>query len=171
MIEEAKIISQPYSGEFEERVYDIESVWNSQDWSWVKFINDDYSEWCGQFRGFPRQVAVSKKYNTILILTSDYLFQLDRLFGDIIETERMPLYHSLTVAPNGEYIIADYYRIEKISNNINLKVEIESPVPMDMIEFGNWSGNTLKITCNEFMNWDRHLIIEYNCETDKIEIK
>ena len=171
MIEEAKIISQPYSGEFEERVYDIESVWNSQDWSWVKFINDDYLEWCGQFRGFPRQVAVSKRYNTVLILTSDYLFQLDRLSGNIIENERMPLYRSLTVAPNGEYLIADYYRIEKISNNINLKIEIKCPVPMDMIEFGNWTGNTLTITCDEFMNWDRHLIMEYNCDTDKIEIK
>ena len=170
MIEEAKIINQPYSGEFEEKIYDIESVWNSQYWSWIKFINDDYSEWCGQFRGFPKEVAVSKKYNTVLVLTSDYLFQLDRLSGDIIESERMPPFNSLTVSPNGEYIIADYYNIERISSSISRRVKIKSPIEMDMIEFGNWSGNILKIICDEFMNWDRHLIMEYNCETDKLEI-
>jgi hypothetical protein len=171
MIEETKIINQPYSGEFEERIYDNESAWNSANWSWVKFVNDDYSEWCGQFRGSPRQVALSKKYNTVLVLTSDYLFQLDRMSGDLIEIEEMPSYHSLTVTPNGDYLAADYYHIEKISNNINLKTEIKSPIQMDMIKFGIWDRNRLKITCDEFTNWDRHLIMEYDCNTDKIEIK
>jgi hypothetical protein len=171
MIEEAKIIDQPYSGEFEERIYDNESVWNSSNWSWIKFVNDDYTEWCGQFRGSPRQVALSKKYNTVLVLTSDYMFQLDRLSGNIMEIEGTPQYHNLTVSPNGEYLIADYYRIEKISKNICLKVEIKSPVQMDNIKFGSWSEDILEITCDEFMNWDRHLIMEYNCNTNKIEMK
>ena len=171
MIEEAKIIDQSYSGEFEERIYDNESVWNSSNWSWIKFVNDDYTEWCGQFRGLLRQVALSKKHNTVLVLTSDYLFQLDRLSGNIMEIESTPQYHNLTVSPNGEYLIADYYRIEKISKSISLKVEIKSPVQMDDIKFGGWSEDILKITCDEFMNWDRHLIMEYNCNTDKIEVK
>jgi len=171
MIEEAKIINQPISGEFEERIYDNESVWNSSNWSWIKFVNDDYTEWSGQFRGSTRQVAISKKYNTVLVLTSDYLFQLDRLSGNIIEIERNLQYHNLTVSPDGEYLIADYYRIEKISNSIGLKAEIKSPVQMDDVKFGGWSEDILKITCEEFMNWDRHLILEYNCNTDKIEIK
>jgi len=171
MIEEAKIIDQPYSGEFEERIYDNESVWNSPNWSWIKFVNDDYTEWCGQFRGSPRQVALSKKYNTVLVLTSDYLFQLNRLSGNLTEIESMPLHHNLTVAPNGEYLIADYYRIEKIQNSISLKMEIKSPIPMDTIEFGGWNDDKLIITCREFENWDRHLTMEYDCNTDKIAVK
>ncbi len=172
MIEEAKIISQPYSGEFEERIYDNKCAWNSLDWSWIKFVNDDYTEWVGQFRGFPKQVALSKKYNTILVLTSDCLFQLDRLSGNLTEIEsHLSQYHNLTVTPNGEYVIAGYYHIEKILNNINQKMEIKSPVQMDMIEFGDWIDDKLLITCDEFLNWDRHLTMEYDCNTDKIEIK
>lgn len=74
MIIDAEIMGQPY---------DILSKWNSPKWTWVKFINDDFSEWCGEFRGEPRGVALSKKYNQILILTSDYLYQLDCLNGVI----------------------------------------------------------------------------------------
>ena len=60
MINEAELINQPYSGQYEERIYDIPSTWNSQRWTWVEFFNDDFSEWCGVFRGSPRYVAISK---------------------------------------------------------------------------------------------------------------
>ena len=33
-------ISQPYSGEYEEIIFDIESNWNSSDWSWIRFEED-----------------------------------------------------------------------------------------------------------------------------------
>ena len=32
----AEIINQPYSGKFEERIYDVESVWNPQSWTCIK---------------------------------------------------------------------------------------------------------------------------------------
>lgn len=107
MIIEAEIISQPYSGEFTERIYDNESAWNSQSWTFIKFTNDDYTEWCGQFRGFPRQVSVSTISNLILVLTSNYLYQLDRETGNLLELEDQPQYQILTVAPNGNFILAD----------------------------------------------------------------
>lgn len=47
---DCQIVSQPYSGEFHERIYDHQSPWNSQKWSWIKFTEEDYSEWIGQFR-------------------------------------------------------------------------------------------------------------------------
>jgi hypothetical protein len=87
MIVEAEIINQPYSGQFKERIYDIPSRWNSQDWTWVKFTDADFAEWCGEFRGFARGVVVSTKYNSVLVLTSDYLSQLNCNSGDIIEYE------------------------------------------------------------------------------------
>ncbi|WP_219847903.1 hypothetical protein [Sphingobacterium gobiense] len=81
MIIEVEIINQPYSGEYAERIYDNEGVWNSQGWTFVKFTNEDYSEWCGQFRGFPGKAVISTINNIILVLTSDYLYQLETETG------------------------------------------------------------------------------------------
>ena len=171
MIDKAEIISQPLSGQFTERIYDNQSAWNSQSWTWVKFTNIDLTEWCGQFRGFPRQVAVSKIYNSILVLTSDYLFHLDSFTANIVEFEDQPQFHNLTGTPNGDFIIADYYNIEKITSTIKSKIQIDSPINMDSITFKNWTNNQLEFTCDEFLNWDRHLIMELDCETDEIKIK
>ncbi|MEO1548261.1 MAG: hypothetical protein AAFU74_16070, partial [Bacteroidota bacterium] len=106
MIAELDIINQPYSGELEERIYDNQSHWNSQSWTYIKFINQDYSEWCGVFRGSPRKAEISKSKNEILILTSDYLWKLNTKNGDILEMEDQPQYQNLTVAPNGDFIVA-----------------------------------------------------------------
>lgn len=170
-IEKSEIINQPYSGQFPERIYDIESPWNSQNWTWIKFTNEDSTEWCGQFRGHPRQVVISKNHNIVLVLTSDYLFQLDSLTGDIMELEDQPQYQDLILIPNGDFLIADYYTIERITNKIIEKEIIKSPIQMDTIKFKHWQNNKLEFTCNEFANWDRQLILEFDSETNKIEIK
>jgi hypothetical protein len=171
MIIEAEMISQPYSGEYTERIYDNESEWNSQSWTFIKFINDDYSEWCGQFRGFPRQVAISTLKNIVLVLTSDYLYQLDRETGNLTDLEDQPQYHNLTTTPKGDFILADYYNFEKVTTSIKQKTSIESPIQMDIIEFKKWYNSKLEFTCDEFLNWDRHLTMTYDSETNKIEIK
>lgn len=171
MIIEAEIISQPYSGEYSERIFDNESVWNSQSWTFVKFTNDDYSDWCGQFRGFPRQIAISSIQNIVLVLTSDYLYQLDRESGNLTNLEDQPQYQNLTVTPNGDFILADNYNLEKVSTTIKHKEPIESPIKMDFIEFENWENTTLEFNCDEFLNWDRHLTMIYDSETNKIEIR
>lgn len=171
MIIEAKIISQAYSGEYTERIYDNESAWNSQSWTFIKFTNVDYSEWCGQFRGFPRKVAISTTNNIVLVLTSDYLYQLDRATGNLTDLEDQPQYQNLTIAPNGDFILADYYNFEKVTTSIRQKTSIESPIQMDIIEFKYWANSKLEFTCDEFLNWDRHLIMTYDSQTNKIEIK
>jgi hypothetical protein len=171
MIYKAEIINQPYSGEFEERIYDNQSVWNSQNWTWVKFTDLERSEWVGQFRGHPRHVAISVFLKTVVVLTSDYVFRLDIASGDKIEIEDQPSYQNLTVAPSGELIFADYYQIELMDSTLkNMKV-IESPIKMDMIEFKNWDGNNLEFTCDEFLNWDRHLNMILDSSQWKIKIK
>lgn len=171
MIIEAQIISQPYSGEYSEKIYYNESAWNSQSWTFIKFTNDDYSEWCGQFRGFPRQVAISTRHNIVLVLTSDYLFQIDRETRNLTNLEDQPQYQNLTVAPNGDFILADYYNFEKVTSDIKHKEPIESSIQMDMIELKNLGNSKLEFTCDEFLNWERHLTMTYNSETNKIEIK
>ena len=171
MIESVDIINRPYSGEFEERIYDHQSSWNSQSWTYIKFINQDYSEWCGVFRGSPRKAEVSKSKNEILILTSDYLWKIDTKNGDILEMEDQPQYQNLTVAPNGDFIVADYYNISRINGQLKDSKDLQSPVKMDMIKFINWEKEKLIIECDEFMNWERHLTLELNSLYWTIEIK
>jgi hypothetical protein len=171
MIIHAEIISQPCSGECKERIYDIESSWNSQSWTFIKFIEDDYTEWCGQFRGAPNSVQISNKHQLILILTSDYLFQLNSKTADIIEFEDQPQYQNLILTPDENFLIADYMNIEKITNCIKDKKLIKSPIEMDFIEFKVWNENILEFTCDEFVYWDKHYLMTYNNITEIIEIK
>ncbi len=171
MIIDAEIINQPYSGIYTERIYDNQSAWNSQSWTFIKFSNEDYTEWVGHFRGFPREVSVSTSINIVLVLTSDYLFELDRKTGSLLELESQPQYHNLTVSPYGDFILADYYNIEIVRKTIKNKELIESPIEMDMIEFQKWNNGKLDFSCDECLNWDRHLIMSYDYETNKIEIK
>lgn len=171
MIIKVEIISQPYSGEFKERIYDIESPWNSQNWSFIKFTEDDYTDWCGQFRGFPLNAQVSLKNKLALILTSDYLFELDVETSDVIDFEDRPQYKSLSLTPNDDFLIADYMNVEKITSNIKEKRLIESPLEMDFSVFKNWSNNILEFTCDQFTQWDKHYLMEYNDSTETINIK
>lgn len=171
MIIDVEIMSQPLAGEYEERIYDISSQWNSQKWTWVKFTNDDFSEWCGEFRGEPKGVALSKKYNQILILTSDYLYQLDCLNEEIREYKEQPQYQNLTVTPSGDFIVADYYDIELIKTTIRDTKLLDSPIKMDMIKFCKWNNNKLLIVCEEFLNWGNSVVLELDGDTFKITKK
>jgi hypothetical protein len=145
MIIDVKIMNQPIAGKYKERIYDISSQWNSQKWTWIRFMNDDFSECYGEFRGEPRGAALSKKYNTILILTSDYLYLIDCLNGEIIEYEEQPQYLNLTVTPSGDFIVSDYYNIELIRTTIKDTELLDSPIKMDMIKFCEWNENKLLI--------------------------
>jgi hypothetical protein len=171
MIIEGDIINQPYSGDFDERIYDNENPWNSQGWTWIKFIKEDLTEWVGQFRGHPRQIATSNKLGQTIVLTSDYVFRLDNKTADVIEIESQPQYHSLTTAPDGTFVFADYYNIERFSDALKTMRKIETPIEMDMIKFMGWVEDKLLFTCDEFMNWDRHLTMELDSKTWTIEIR
>lgn len=171
MIVKAEIVSQPYSGEYDERIYDIPNPWNSPKWTWVKFQNEDFIDWCGEFRGEHRNVAISEKYNIVLVLTSDYLYKLDRLNGGLINHKYQPQYHNLTVTPDGEIIVADYYSINLLEPTLEGMKEIESPIKMDMIKFHGWLNKKLLISCDVFLNWSKHAELELDGETLEITIK
>ena len=145
MIIKAEIISQPYSGIFKEKVYDIENSSNSQDWTFIKFTENDYSEWCGQFRGFPKSVQISKKHHIILVLTSDYLFQIDSQTAELKFFENKHQYQSLIVTPSDNFLIADYMNIEKISDSIRNK-DIRQTNKASLDFFKNNGFDIYKIT-------------------------
>lgn len=170
MITKAEITNQPLSGGYKERIYDISSPWNSQSWTWIKFTCEDLSEWYGSFRGLQRVVEVSKKYNLVLVLTSDYLFKLDCFSGKLIEYESQPQYQSLTVTSSGDFIVADYYDIEIINSTLEDKKLVYSPIKMDKIKFHGWINNKLIITCDEFLNSNNHVKLELDGKTLELTV-
>lgn len=170
MIIKGEIINQTYSGVYKERIYDNQSVWNSSNWTTIKFTNDDYYEWCGIFRGFPCEIKISEKLKSILVLTSDYLYQLEIENGNLVELEKEIIYNNLTVAPSGEFILEDCYNIFKIEKNIQDKTKLESPFEMDLIEFKYWKGKKLNFICEEFTVWNGNLEMELDSENWKINI-
>ena len=166
-----EIINQPYSGEFKERIYDIESPWNSQSWTWIKFTDENLNQTVGQFRGTPKEVKYSKSLNEIIVLTSDYVFRLNASDLNIIETESQPEYQDVEVSPNGIFFFHNYYEIEKMNNSLSDMIEIESPFKMDDIRFKKWNGKNLEFECEEFTNWSRNEIMELDTTDWKIKIK
>ncbi len=174
MILDAQIITRPISGEFSEVIYDsdINSVSQSQIWTWIKFTDENYEYWCGQFRGAPISITKSTKKNVLLILTSNYLFLFDLITAKLIKVVEDHGYQNLTSTPDGNFIVSTYYNIYKINNNdIENPVEILSPIQLDMIKFGKWNDGKLSFSCDEFINWDRHLEMTYDYNSNLIEIQ
>ncbi|EMO55170.1 hypothetical protein [Leptospira noguchii] len=170
MITAVEIIHQPRSGKYKERIYENNSVWSSADWSWIKFTNDDYQEWCGHFRGAPYGAEISAYRKEVLILTSDFLFLLDSKNGNVIEELESRGLRCLTLSPNGDFIVADYYQIQRLKNGLTNMECINSPIKMDSIVFKNWDNDSLIITCEEFANWDRKLEMQLDPKTWEMRI-
>ncbi|MFD1030780.1 hypothetical protein [Metaplanococcus flavidus] len=171
MIIDAQINDQPFSGDYLERIYDIPSPWNTQGWTWIKFTEEDLTEWYGNFRGFPHSVASSVKHQLILVLTSDYLFKINRSSGELLGYEPQSDYRCLTASPAGDFIVADYYNIYLLHPDLQSVTSIPSPVELDMIEFKGWKGNKLQINCIEFLSEDIPLALELDGERLEISVR
>lgn len=170
MIYSAEHIEQPYSGKYVEKIYDINSPWNSSDWTWIKFTDED-GEWCGEFRGAYRGVSVSEKYGIVVVLTTDYLFILDINTSDVIEYDSQPDYDDITTSPNGDVFLTDGYSIEILAKNKEGKIESipisNIPVNPNNLKFEEWDNNILKIGCYEFYNWEKKLELYLDCDSMK----
>lgn len=154
MICNAEHIEQPYSGEYTEKIYDIKNPWNSSDWTWIKFTEEN-SVWCGEFRGRYRGVAVSERLGIIVVLTSDYMYVLDINTADIIEYDSQPDYVDITTSPYGDIFVTDGYGIEMFTNSKVSDLEvIIVPVNPDNLRFEKWNDNILKISCYDFYTYE-----------------
>ena len=163
MIFKAEKIEQPYSGQYNEKIYDIQCVCNSSQWTWIKFTDED-EEWCGEFRGEYRGVALSNKLEVIVVLTSDYMYMLDIDTGELIGYEDTPGYLDITTSPLGDIFITDGYDIETFtSNKIDAREDMIIPVRPDDLKFIEWKGNILKVSCYEFLSWDEKIELYFDC--------
>ena len=124
-------ISQPYSGEYEEIIFDIESNWNSSDWSWIRF-EEDTTIWCGEFRG--KYIGATFECTDITCTPlGDVL--LSSGYGLEILKERTISSCEAIVLP----VNADSLRFVKYRGNI---------LEMNCDEYCNWSNNiTLFLNC------------------------
>ena len=165
----AEIINKSYSGEYEERIYDNESVWNSQSWTWVKLTNNNL-EIVGKFRGSPTEVKSSELTNEIVVLTSDYIYRLEGTNFNIIETEDNPQYFDLEVSPQGDFIFHDYYNVYKMNGGFSKMINLESPFQMDDIRFIKWKNNKLYFQCEELGNWKKKETLELDTTLWKIQV-
>lgn len=171
MIIAAEIIVQPISGSYPERIYSDPKEHSVHFNTWVKFTNSDGTEWCGQFYGFPKRVAISEKHDSVLLLTSYGLFQLDRHSADIIAIDTTTNCQDLTVTPFGDVLlVVNFFFIEKITTNILNREAIEIPVQGEDIVFKGWTEKILNIE-SVFMTSSRNLLrMQLDAETFKIEL-
>lgn len=164
-------IEQPYSGEFEEKIYNIESPWNSSDWSWIKFEEDDRT-WCGEFRGKYRGAVFSRKLGIIVVLTSDYMYILDMESKELIEYERQPAYIQIIATPLDDILLSNGYDLEIFKGKELASIaSIVLPVQVSCLEFMEFEGNLLKILCEEFYHWGHRLMILLDCDSLSVTVK
>lgn len=166
----AEHIHLPESGEYQEVIFDIKSSWNSQNWTWMKFSEENFNEWCGEFRGEYKGHGISEKHELIYVLTSDYLYMINQVDGQLYRVKDQSEYIELSISPNGDCIVSTYYHIYVLDKDGEVIISVESPVLLDFINFMGWQDNDLLIKADEFTNWDNNVLMKLNCDTWVIEI-
>lgn len=166
MVFSARYISQPYSGEYIEKIYDIKSRWNSGDWSWVLF-EDEKSVWCGEFRGSFRGVALSEKLQIIVVLTSDYMYVLDIETSEVMDYRSQPPYVDITTTPSGDILVTDGYGVDVLKGKKLSDIDCITVVSVhpDNLRFQEYVENRLRIICYELGVWDKEIELYLDCNT------
>ncbi|MCM3317488.1 hypothetical protein M3603_12710 [Rummeliibacillus stabekisii] len=159
MLLSAKITKQPISGKYPEQIF--VAPFSTAEWTWVKFEDEDYNEFYGQFQGNPNTVALSPKNKFCYVLTDTFLYEIDSQspsnyqVHDFWETGRT--IRNVTFSPEGKPLFSDYYTIFTITKSIDELVQLENPkllensIPVDNIEFDNWEGHLLHINAETFL--------------------
>ena len=168
MITRAEHIEMPMSGTYNERIYDIESAWNTADWCWIQFEEDSGESWCGEFRGKYLSCAIVKEYSFVAVLTSCYLYYVDIATYELIDHSANHLYRSLYTIPSGMVLITDGYDLEVLTgNHTNQMRQIDLPMKCDCLAFDKCEGNILRMTCEELAVWDSYELY-LDCNTLEI---
>ena len=144
MITSLKIINQPNSGEFKERIYDPFEVGTTQKWSWIKFHESDGYQWCGQFRGYPKGAEISKIDGRTAILTQSAFYLIENQNGELINCIlNDDNFNSLTISPKNDFIVSNDFEIYKFDlENAEFDL-IDSTAQFDLIKFKDWKDQYL----------------------------
>ena len=154
MITSAQISTQPESGKYAEQIY--EAPLSTLNWTWVKFEDEHYNEFYGQFHGSPKSIALSEKNPLCYVLTNEFLYEIDRHnpsnyvvrdFWDCGCTLT-----NVTFMPNGIPLFSNDYVLFTINNSFEEHVEIENPIQVDLIAFDAWEDHLLHINAETFFS-------------------
>lgn len=158
-------ISQPYSGEYEEKIFDIENNWNSSDWTWIRF-EEDTIIWCGEFRGKYIGATFSEPKGIIVVVTTDYIYMIDSMSKEIIDSKRNFECTDITCTPLGDVLLSSGYGLEILKGRtISSSEAVVLPVNADSLRFVKYRGNILEMSCYEFCNWSNSITLFLDCET------
>jgi hypothetical protein len=151
----AEFIYQPTSGQYNEKSFDIDTVWKSPNWCWVKFTTDNGQEWVGSFRGKPVKTAIADKINQVAVLTDNCIYILNIDKREIIFHESQTQYRDLIDVPtNDKFLVADYYQIGLIDKEFKFHL-LETDYDMDYIKFKNYVGDKLNIEFDKSPDYKR----------------
>ena len=78
---------------------------------------DENGEWCGEFRVMYRGVSVSKNFGVIIVLTSDYIYELDINTAELIGYDSQLDFIDITTSPKGDIFLTDGYDIKFLVKN------------------------------------------------------
>ena len=152
MILSAQIMPQPVSGKYPEQIF--EGPLSTQGWTWVKFEDEYYNEFYGQFHGTPNCVALSIKNAACYVLTDAFLYEID--CNNLSNYQVRDFWEcncklqNVTFLPNGTPLFSDDYELFTINKSFDDKFEIKNPVHVDYIKFDYWEDNLLYINAKTF---------------------
>ena len=150
----AEFIYQPISGEYEEKTFDLNTVWKSPIWSWAKFTTNNGNEWVGAFRGEPKKTAIAEKINQVAILTSDGLYVLDIDKREVLFYDQQTDFRKIVETPTKDkFVVADYYQIGTIDKNFNIEF-LNLDYDIDNVEFGQYNGNKLRVSFEKMPDYN-----------------
>lgn len=96
---------------------------------------------------------------------------LDIYTGDLVDYSWNCQYFNITTTPLKDILITDGYTIRIFTNNKISDIKcIEIPINTDGLQFHEYNENTLKITCYEFLNWEKEIELYLDCELFKWKI-
>lgn len=152
MITDAIRISQPYSGEYRERIYEVSDSWNCDEWTWIKFF-DETEYWCGQFKGKYIGAAISEKYRIAIILTEGCLYVLDTTTAEIIDYDVYGVYRGI-IKVSDDILISHSCGIQRFTDRTIAGLEdIEFPKGTDdpdSISFHEVNNEIVRVTWYDY---------------------
>lgn len=178
MIQTAEITAAPLSGQFPELIYPAPKP-SSSDWTWVRFEDEEYNVFYGQFQGASKIIAVSEKIDYCYVLVDYFLYEINRnnpneyTVFDVIEDFSL-LIQNIAILPTGQLLLTDHYRFylsnAPLQKSESQFTELETTVcSVADIEFQKWEGPLLHMNAFEFFI-GTPLKLTYNYLTNEFKI-
>lgn len=166
MIKKAEIIDKPLSGTYEEKIYGN----LSDNWIWIKFTDENYYEWCGQFNGDFVKVDISEHLKITYVATIFGIYLINSENYELIKYIELMGINDTSLSPNGSYLVADGYDIYVLNNQELENQNLNNDFLLDDINFVEWKDQKLIIECLEMFSENSKIVAEYDENSKKVKI-